>query len=41
MLKNEPDRAFYGYDHVFKANERLAVQTLLVSDELFRYFGGK
>ena len=36
MLKNEPDRAFYGFGHVSKANERLAVQLLLVSDELFR-----
>ena len=36
MLKNDPDRAFYGFDHVNQANERLAIQTLLVSDELFR-----
>merc|ERR1712141_770632 len=36
MLQNEPDRAFYGIDHVERANEMLAVQTLLVSDDLFR-----
>lgn len=36
MLSNEPDRAFYGIDHVEKANELLAVDTLLVTDELFR-----
>jgi len=36
MLKNDPDRAFYGVSHVELANERMAIQTLLVSDELFR-----
>jgi len=36
MLSNEPDRAFYGIDHVEKANELLAIETLLVTDELFR-----
>lgn len=30
------DRAYYGYDHVTKANEELAVASLLVTDELFR-----
>jgi len=36
MLQNEPDRAFYGIDHVEKANEMLAIETLLVTDDLFR-----
>ncbi|EGC36573.1 hypothetical protein DICPUDRAFT_87353 [Dictyostelium purpureum] len=36
MLKKDPNRAFYGFEHVKKANEKLAVETLLVTDELFR-----
>ncbi|ORY94651.1 hypothetical protein BCR43DRAFT_557894 [Syncephalastrum racemosum] len=36
MLNTDPNRAFYGYDHVAKANEQGAVGTLLVTDELFR-----
>ncbi|KAI8369843.1 hypothetical protein EDC96DRAFT_460202 [Choanephora cucurbitarum] len=36
MMNQDPDRAFYGFDHVYKANERGAVGTLLVTDELFR-----
>lgn len=36
MLQNEPDRAFYGVDHVEKANEMLAIETLMVTDDLFR-----
>jgi protein pelota len=36
MMNNDPDRAFYGYDHVKKANDRGAIGTLLVTDELFR-----
>lgn len=36
MLKQDPDRAFYGPTHVQKAHERLAIQTLLLTDELFR-----
>ncbi|ORE01706.1 hypothetical protein BCV72DRAFT_309777 [Rhizopus microsporus var. microsporus] len=36
MMNMDPDRAFYGFDHVSKANERGAVGTLLVTDELFR-----
>jgi len=36
MLKKDPNRAFYGYEHVKKANEKLAIETLLVTDELFR-----
>jgi protein pelota len=35
-LKTEPSRAFYGLSHVQKANESQAVETLLVSDTLFR-----
>lgn len=36
MMDTDPDRAFYGYGHVRKAQEHLAVDTLLVTDELFR-----
>merc|ERR1712013_765314 len=36
MLKNEPARAFYGPKHVAMAVEADAVETLLVSDKLFR-----
>ena len=36
MLKNEPDRAFYGPKHVAMAVEADAVEILLVSDKLFR-----
>lgn len=36
MLNSDPDRAFYGYNHVAKANEQGAIGTLLVTDELFR-----
>jgi len=37
MLNEDPDRAFYGWNHVNKAEERAAVGTLMLSDELFRY----
>lgn len=37
MLQNEPARAFYGKKHVQKAVEALAVETLLISDNLFRW----
>ncbi|KAK7474489.1 hypothetical protein BaRGS_00034243 [Batillaria attramentaria] len=36
MLQSDPDRAFYGLRHCEKAVELQAVETLLVSDELFR-----
>ncbi|MFH4975740.1 hypothetical protein AB6A40_002449 [Gnathostoma spinigerum] len=36
LMANEPARAFYGYKHVTLANEQLAIETLLVSDSLFR-----
>ncbi|KAM6964241.1 protein pelota homolog [Tautogolabrus adspersus] len=37
MLQHEPDRAFYGLAHVERAVEALAVDTLLISDQLFRH----
>ncbi|XP_044271584.1 protein pelota [Tribolium madens] len=36
MLQCEPDKAFYGKKHVEKANEAQAIETLLISDNLFR-----
>ncbi|GIX99493.1 protein pelota [Caerostris extrusa] len=36
MLMNEPNKAFYGVKHVLKANEAQAIDTLLISDKLFR-----
>ncbi|XP_062006769.1 protein PELOTA 1 [Rosa rugosa] len=36
MLSNEPHRACYGPKHVEVAHEQMAVQTLLITDELFR-----
>jgi protein pelota len=36
MMENNPDKAYYGYDHVAKAHEQLAIDSLLVTDELFR-----
>lgn len=36
MLSNEPERACYGPKHVEVAHERMAIQTLLITDELFR-----
>jgi len=35
-MENDPDRAYYGYDHVASAHEQLAIDSLLVTDELFR-----
>ncbi|XP_043942523.1 protein pelota homolog [Protopterus annectens] len=37
MLQHEPDRAVYGIKQVEKANEALAVDILMVTDELFRH----
>jgi protein pelota len=37
MLSVDPLRACYGYDHVFKASEQGAVETLMMTDALFRY----
>lgn len=36
MMRNDSDRAFYGYTDIVIADSRLAVQTLLITDELFR-----
>ncbi|XP_034951418.1 protein pelota [Chelonus insularis] len=36
MLQNDPARAFYGKKHVSKAAAAQAVETLLISDKLFR-----
>uniref|UniRef100_A0A224XRE3 Protein pelota homolog n=2 Tax=Panstrongylus TaxID=65342 RepID=A0A224XRE3_9HEMI len=36
MLQTEPSKAFYGINHVEKANEAQAIETLLISDNLFR-----
>lgn len=36
MMSNDPTRACYGPKHVEVANEQLAIQTLLITDELFR-----
>ncbi|XP_042363279.1 protein pelota homolog [Plectropomus leopardus] len=37
MLQHESDRAFYGLAHVEKAADALAIDTLLISDKLFRH----
>lgn len=36
MLHLDQDRAYYGYKHVVKANENMAIETLMITDELFR-----
>jgi protein pelota len=36
MLETEPTKAFYGAKHVKYANEAQAIETLLISDNLFR-----
>lgn len=36
MLNNVPNKAFYGAKHVMLAHEQGAIQTLLITDELFR-----
>jgi protein pelota len=36
LMDSDPDRAYYGYDHVKRAHEHLAIDSLLVTDELFR-----
>jgi len=36
-VEQDPSRACYGMKHVEVANERLAVQTLLITDDLFRF----
>eukprot|EP00038_Savillea_parva_P008853 m.179624 g.179624 ORF g.179624 m.179624 type:complete len:421 (+) comp14811_c0_seq1:251-1513(+) len=36
MLDDDADRAYYGYNHVLRANEAQAIDTLMVTDSLFR-----
>jgi len=36
-LMADSEKAFYGVKHVEKANESEAIETLLISDHLFRY----
>lgn len=36
QMDTDPDKAYYGYDHVARAHEQLAIDSLLVTDELFR-----
>ncbi|XP_049867522.1 protein pelota [Pectinophora gossypiella] len=36
MLQLEPAKAFYGKKHVERANEAQAIETLMISDKLFR-----
>jgi len=36
LLMTEPSRAYYGHDHVARAVERRAVQSLLITDVLFK-----
>lgn len=36
MIDTDPDKAYYGYNHVQQANEELAIDSLMVTDELFR-----
>lgn len=38
MLASDEMRAWYGPDHVCLAAERGAIGTLLISDDLFRYY---
>lgn len=35
-MDTDPDRAYYGYYHVSQAHEALAIESLLVTDSLFR-----
>jgi protein pelota len=36
LLRVDPGRAYYGFKHVHWANQQKAVETLLITDELFR-----
>jgi protein pelota len=36
VLQTEPAKAFYGKKHVLTAAESQAIETLLISDNLFR-----
>jgi protein pelota len=37
MLHTDQDRAYYGLKHVTQANANMAIETLLITDELFRH----
>jgi len=37
VLQTEPAKAFYGKKHVLAAAESQAIETLLISDNLFRW----
>lgn len=36
-LAQDPDRAYYGFNHVSKAADSGGVEILMVTDDLFRY----
>ena len=36
LLNDAPDKAYYGYNHCVRANESNAIESLLVTDALFR-----
>uniref|UniRef100_A0A6S8X182 Protein pelota homolog n=1 Tax=Chaetoceros debilis TaxID=122233 RepID=A0A6S8X182_9STRA len=36
LIDTDPDKAYYGYNHVSKANEEFAIEVLMVTDDLFR-----
>ncbi|KAJ1675898.1 Translation factor pelota [Spiromyces aspiralis] len=36
IMNDDPDRAYYGFDHVRRACENHAIGTLMITDELFR-----
>jgi len=36
MIYSHPEKAYYGYNHVSRANEEFAIESLLVTDKLFR-----
>ncbi|RMX68282.1 hypothetical protein KXD40_001528 [Peronospora effusa] len=36
MMHTDQDRAYYGYKHTMRANANMAIETLLITDSLFR-----
>lgn len=36
MIDINPDKAYYGYSHVNQANEEMAIDHMMITDELFR-----
>lgn len=36
MISNDPDRACYSYKEVVRANEQLAIEELLITDQMYR-----